>query len=126
MESTRRRCSECRATFTPSPTAGSKQRVCGEACRSQRDRKLARRRRTKDLAGHREDERLRQRAHRAAVCAGTEAAARHAPASPSKQQELHAKMAILVDRVWALSRARMLRDLSGIVALEGAKLADTG
>lgn len=80
----------------------------------------------KDLVAHREDERLRQRAHRVAVRAGSKPAACHAPASPSKQLKLQAEMTILVDRVLAVSRARLLRDLPGIVALEGAALADTG
>ena len=49
---TRRRCSECRHTFIPSPRARSTQRDCCRACRTSRNRKLARaRRRTRSFAG---------------------------------------------------------------------------
>ena len=44
----RRRCSECRCSFTPSPRAVLSQRVCGAACRAARDRKLPRGRRRRD------------------------------------------------------------------------------
>jgi hypothetical protein len=62
---TRRRCIECRRTFTPGPRAVGTQLVCGPACRAVRDRKLARARRQKDVDGFRDDERLRQQASRA-------------------------------------------------------------
>jgi hypothetical protein len=40
-----RRCSECRKTISPAPSASATQRVCSAACRAVRDRKLARARR---------------------------------------------------------------------------------
>lgn len=60
----RRRCSECRRTFTPSPRARSTQRVCCVACRAARDRRLAQIRRRGDLDAFRADERERQRNRR--------------------------------------------------------------
>jgi hypothetical protein len=57
----RRRCTECRCSFTPSPRALATQRVCGSECRAARDRKLARKRRREDLDAYREDEQLRRR-----------------------------------------------------------------
>ena len=56
----RRRCAECRRTFTPAPSALATQRVCGARCRAARDRELARARRARDLDGARTDERVRQ------------------------------------------------------------------
>lgn len=111
----RRRCSECRCTFTPSPRARTKQRVCGPACRKTRDHKLARKRRRNDIDGYRDDERGRQRASRAARAAarGVDPPRdRHAPASDAKSSEVREKIARIVDRAVALSRATLVRDLS--------------
>ena len=117
------RCTECRKTFTPSPRAGSRQRVCGTACRLRRNRKLARRRRREDLLECREDERVRQVAHRAKVRSGRVC---HAQPSDAKTSKLHKKVATLVDRSLARSRATLLRDLRGILPRESEMLADTG
>jgi len=86
---TRRRCSECRCRLTPSPRARTTQRVCGAACRVARDRKLARRRRRKEIADYRADQLDRQQAvrdkrARAKREAAEVGAPRHAPASAAK------------------------------------------
>lgn len=114
---TRRRCSECRHTFTPSPRARSTQRVCCQACRGSRNRKLARVRRRKDLDAYRNDERERQRDRRltkrrsqstpaVALCPRC-----HAHASASKYADLPEDLLRFVDRAFAKSRASLLRDL---------------
>jgi hypothetical protein len=111
----RRRCSECRCTFTPSPRAGLRQRVCGAECRAVRDRKLARARRRSDIEGYRADECVRQKAsrgRRAEAHAGEVGAVRHAPASASKSAELPEEILRFVDRAVAASRATLLRGLS--------------
>ena len=111
---TRRRCSECRCTFTPSPRARTTQQVCGPGCRAARDRKLARARRRADIEGFRADERRRQQARRAdrAEARSVEAPCdRHAPASVAKYSEVQEEVARFVDRVVEASRATLLRDL---------------
>lgn len=126
MPRTCHRCSECRRTFTPSVRAISSQKVCSAECRHRRDRKLARRRRIEELEAHREDERVRQRAHRAKRRGGAECAHGHAPASGRKQLDLQAKVVIFVDRALARSRASLLRDLPEILLRESESLANTG
>lgn len=53
----RRRCSTCRKWFCPALSAIHHQKTCSPECRRKRLRRLARRRRAKDLEGYREDER---------------------------------------------------------------------
>ena len=127
MANTRRRCSECRRTFTPEPTAGMRQKVCGVTCRAVRDRKLARGRRRAELVEHREDERERQRLHRAKGSGRGEGRPPcHAPPSASKVQEVRGKVALFVDRALAQSRASLLRDLAEIMSEKPNFLVDTG
>jgi hypothetical protein len=104
---TRRRCSECRRTFTPSAKAQTTQRVCGATCRAARDRKLARARRRCEVVEHRAEERQRQQASRAL----RKAATCHAPASAAKSAELPEEIVRLVDHALSLSRATLMRDL---------------
>jgi len=116
---TRRRCSECGCRFTPSPRARTTQRVCGAACRAARDRKLARRRRRREIVDSRADERDRQQAVRDRRAQAKREAAesggpRHAPASASKSADLLEEVVRLVDRAVEASRASLLRDLSRI------------
>jgi hypothetical protein len=116
---TRRRCSECGTRFTPSPRARTTQRVCGASCRVVRDRKLARRRRRREIVDYCADERDRQQAVRdRRVQAKREAAAsggpRHAPPSACKSADLLEEVARLVDRAVEASRASLLRDLGRI------------
>src|SRR5262249_26780389 len=115
---TRKRCSECRRTFTPSPRARATQRVCGAACRASRDRKLARARRRRELGEARSDERLRQQQHRekqrrvSAKGAPERAAAQgHAPASRPNPSISQKELAEILDRALELSRASLMRDL---------------
>lgn len=103
----RRRCSECRKTFIPARSAAGKQCVCSPACRKARARKLARKRRGRELEQCRADERERQRAHRAR----SEAAPCHAPASEHKYSISRDEIGKIVDRALALSRATLERDL---------------
>jgi hypothetical protein len=95
------------------------QRVCGAACRVVRDRKLARRRRRREIIDYRADECARQQAVRdRRAQAKREAAAsggpRHAPPSTSKSADLLEEVARFVDRAVEASRASLLRDLSRI------------
>jgi hypothetical protein len=75
-----------------------------------RDRKLARVRRIREPDEARAEERRRQRERRAR-------AARHAPASGRKRLISREEVRLIVDRVLALSRARLTLDLQGF--LEG-------
>jgi hypothetical protein len=111
---TRRRCSECRCSFTPSPRARTTQQVCGPGCRAVRDRKLARARRRADIEGYRADERRRQQARRAerAEARSVEAPRDgHVPASAAKHSKMREEFARFVDRAVEASRATLLRDL---------------
>jgi hypothetical protein len=130
---TRRRCTECRCVFTPSPRAQSTQRVCGPECRAARDRKLARARRRREVDAYRADERGRQQERRAAqaaraaeVRAGQAEAATpdaaqaravtagggcHAPPSASNPSESLDEIVRFVDRRLEVSRASLLRAL---------------
>jgi hypothetical protein len=128
---TRRRCSECGCRFNPSPRARTTQRVCGAACRVARDRKLARRRRRKEIADYRADELDRQQAvrdkrARAKREAAEVGAPRHAPASAAKSAKLPDEFARFVDRAVEASRATLLRDLSRIWPRLRENLAKTG
>jgi hypothetical protein len=111
---TRRRCSECGGGYTPSPRAGSRQRVCGPECRASRDRKLARGRRRRDVDAYRADERVRQRASRdsrAKARAAASGAPCHGPPSAPKSSELPEEVVRFLDRAFEASRASMLHDL---------------
>ena len=100
-----RRCNECRAWFTPKPTATGHQRVCGLECRRLRRLKLARGRRLKDIDEQRIDERVRQRKHRDAAKRGD----CHEPASDAKIAELLEKWLQILDIAARLSRATFQR-----------------
>lgn len=111
----RRRCSECRCRFTPSPRAQTTQKVCGAACRAARDRKLARARRRLEIDDYRADECVRQeasRGRRARARAAEVGEVGHAPASASKSSELPEEIIRFVDRAVEASRATLLRVLS--------------
>jgi AraC-like DNA-binding protein len=124
------RCAQCRKRFVPHPAAREKQRVCGPACRALRDNALARDRRALDLDEAREDERLRQRKHRAAARTPVAAPApapdpppRHAPTSDGKPSKLREKILEVWDEEAALSRARLQRRFARIL---GQSEADSG
>jgi hypothetical protein len=88
----RRKCSECRKWFRPGATAAGHQKTCCEKCRRERRSRLARKRRLADLEAYREEEKHRQRRHRAGVtskakgdaapgsCHGAASGSRHGPA----------------------------------------------
>jgi hypothetical protein len=82
--------------------------VCGAECRAARDRKLARRRRQREVEDARADERERQRARRAKR---STASGCHAPSSAPKPPISRGEIADFVDRAFALSRAKLVRDL---------------
>jgi hypothetical protein len=101
--------------FTPSPRARATQRVCGAKCRVQRDRKLARTRRRRDIEAFRVDEQRRQDDARHGQAKAREAdtgAPCHAPASAPKSAELPEEIVRFVYRAFEASRATFLRDLS--------------
>jgi hypothetical protein len=126
---TRKRCSECRKTFTPSPRAGSTQRVCGAKCRATRDRDLARARRRSDLDAHRSDECERQQTCRRkrAEAAREEGSggARHAPASAAKSLETQDEFVEIVVRLSKASRATIVR-VRSLKRLPARKILATG
>ena len=105
------RCSECRKAFRPEVSATTTQRVCGSPCRSVRNRKLARIRRSQQLEEARTDERERQRACRER----RDASSRHAPASRDKAAKAQGEVADFVDRALARSRATLVREISGMI-----------
>ena len=105
-----RRCAECRKTFTPARSARATQRVCSMACRTARDRKLARVRRRRDLDDARLDDCARQQARRVRL-----AATCHAPPSARKCLLSPKEVGQFVDRALARSRATLVRDLRGIL-----------
>ncbi|HEY8041702.1 MAG TPA: hypothetical protein VIF15_17980 [Polyangiaceae bacterium] len=114
---TRRRCSECRCPFTPSPRAQSTQRVCGAECRAIRNRKLARARRSLAIDDYRADECARQEASRGRRAQGAKAQEAeagevcHALPSASKSLKLPKEFVGFVDRAVEVSRATLLRVL---------------
>jgi hypothetical protein len=122
----RRRCTECRRCFTPSPRAVTSQRVCGSGCRAARDRKLARGRRDVDLAGYREDERLRQQASRARRKAPTRQGGPgcHTPPSARKCADLEEEVALIVARLLEASRATLVREARREVARGAPSLVE--
>ena len=116
----RRRCTECRRSFTPSPRAASSQCVCSPECRAARNRKLARARRSRDIEAYREDEKHRQQQSRAerarTVSPPPDARECHAPPSTHKALDSKQKIDWIVARVMAASRATFVRELTRITA----------
>jgi len=123
LMATRKRCSECRKTFTSAPTARSAQRVCSASCRAARDRKLQRARRRRDLDGYREDERRRQQEHRERR---RSADGGHAPPSERKHLKIKPKIAKIVDRRLKSLRLTLIRDLLEMTPKLSSKLAKHG
>lgn len=139
VRTARRRCSECRKWFAPHPASTVSQKTCGaEACRRSRRGKLARRRRAADLEGARQEERERQRAHRARVRAGADRKTSschapgsggrpcHGPASGTKGRESRREFEILVDRVMSASRATLEREIGVIFEAYAPKRGTRG
>src|SRR5436190_1272203 len=106
-----RRCSECRKTFRPAPSARKTQRVCEAGCRSKRDRRLAQARRRRELAEARAEERARQQACRER----RSKAGCHAAASAPKRSLTQQEVEQFVDRALELSRATLVREVRGIL-----------
>lgn len=113
------------------PSAKGAQKVCCKACRKRRNRKLARKRRRAQPKEYRQDEVLRKRAQRQrereeesrprALTADPESASRqtlgvcHAPGSASNLAEVLDKIDKIVDETFAMSRARLRRELEAMV-----------
>ena len=119
----RKRCTECRGWYGPTPSAVETQRVCGEvACKRARKRKQARARRLARLQDHRADERSRQKEcrerRRAKGC--------HAPASVGKAALVAAGMLEtwdeMVGGLAALSRASLQRRIPRLARLWATKV----
>jgi hypothetical protein len=125
---TRCRCTECKKRFVASAKSGDDQRTCCEACRLQRRRKLARKRRLKDVEGSRADERVRQARRRACLVEaralaaaglaqaqiGSDGGQCHAPASASKSLQLQEEIHQILVGPFRLSRAGFGRELQRI------------
>lgn len=60
----RKRCRSCRKLFYPDACAQQNQKTCNRECRTKRRRRLAKRRRERNLQDYRVEERERQRKHR--------------------------------------------------------------
>lgn len=114
--SNRRRCTECRKSYEPAPSARYSQRVCGAECRKARARKLARKRRRQDLEGFRADERARQQACRERRREGRGC---HAPPSAGKCATLQEQIERIVDKALGLSRATLRREVREIIQERG-------
>jgi hypothetical protein len=121
----RKRCSECRNWFEPSHTAVHTQKTCSRRCREKRRRKLATRRRNRDLDGYRADERQRQ-----ADCRERRRIRRREGAKDSQvsRAALSAQEAILRDEIiesWdrliERSRARFERRIGHLLGRSGKK-----
>jgi hypothetical protein len=97
--------------FTPARSAETTQRVCCAACRAARDRKLARKRRRRDLEGARAEECARQQAWRQQRAA----AGCHAPPSPRKCPLSAREIRLFVVRLLERSRASLTRDVRAIL-----------
>ncbi len=108
----RRRCTECRKSFEVVASAIATQCVCGARCRSERDRKLARKRRLRELVEMRGEERDRQRASRARRSLESGC---HAPPSAPKELLSRGEVGKIVDQALALSRGTLVRDLRGVL-----------
>lgn len=121
---TRCRCTECRKRFVAARTAGARQRVCSEACRAKRRRKLVRRRRRAHAESWRVDERVRQgdlRAKRREERGAGEGAPGsedgrkcHVPASERKCPEVMGQIRQKMVEAFRLSRATFDRELRRI------------
>jgi hypothetical protein len=166
----RRKCSECRKWFRPGATAAGHQKTCCEKCRRERRLRLSRKRRLADLEAYREEEKHRQRRHRAGVTpkakgdaapSGGHAPASecchapasecchapasecchapasepghapasepgHAPASTRKHRESQTVLAEIVDKVLAVSRATLERELLKNIEQFTEKVAQSG
>jgi len=116
------RCSECRKRFEPSPTARETQKTCCLACRLKRRRRMAIRRRKKDLKDNRADERERQRKHRAQEREQREKGKKEVIQSPVSRTGLNWDEAILRaeivekwDKEMAMSRARFDRQIGQLL-----------
>ena len=118
----RKRCSECRAWFTPTARLAKQQRVCGSACRLGRRRKQARRRRAAAPVDFRDEERERKRRSRLeARRAGARAVPKcaqmtgsvgtsHGPGEACKARESLEQFAKIWNSVWDLSRTGWERE----------------
>lgn len=123
LKPVRRRCTVCRKWVFPAASARETQLVCCEECRRERDRALARARRTRELERYRAEECERQRkcrrARRERLGVGparvrvTEC---HAPPSVAKSLETQEKVLETWDRLVALSRATLEQQLGEILA----------
>jgi len=107
----RKRCTECRCWFLTDRRNGRRQKTCGaERCRCSRRRKVARRRRQRELLVHRDAERERQRTCRE----GGGGATCHAPTSGCNSPEIRKKLREVWDNASAASRAYFERSMPGI------------
>ena len=101
------------------------QRVCGAACRTSRDRELARDRRVRELTAFREDERKRQQEVRdrrkaaASGVTGPPVTRRHAPPSGHNTLQFPQKVLEVWDKESARSRATLARILASVAEASG-------
>jgi hypothetical protein len=112
----RKRCTECRRWFEPHAAATKHQKSCSTGCRAKRRRRLARRRRARELREYRVDERERQRACRARRRGEQDAVVSRAGLAvevPAFERDLLE----IVDRHVELSRAGLRREVARLLRL---------
>jgi len=108
------------------------QQTCSKQCRVARRRKLAKRRRRKDLAASRAEERARQQCWREAQkgCAQAPKPAKGRQVSRAtfapQVSVLYEKIAVDWDRMLALSRARFERKIAIFLEQTAEKLGQSG
>lgn len=103
--------------FTPTPSARTTQKVCGPPCRALRDNRHARRRRRDDLDEARDDERERQRKHRAAT---PRPAAPRPPVTPPPEPRRHAPAS---DEILSKTLKKLIQSWSAASDLSRATLS---
>jgi len=130
MRARRKRCTECRQWYEPSPHAEEAQKVCGPKCRQSRRSRQGRRRRAEHVQDERVDERERQqrsrKQRRAQAAAGQGQPAPvegreacHVPGEACKHAEMLGKVLETWDREMELSLASLHRKLARILGGSG-------
>ncbi len=104
----RRRCCECRAWYSPAPSAANTQKTCSPTCRRRRRARQERVRRRADLANARADERERQRKHRA------RGAPEERPDPPMSRAGLGSQVPEIVSEILADVGEAQRRSLTGL------------
>ena len=119
----RQRCTSCRCLYRPSTRAAGAQRTCSPECREVRRRKLAKRRRARELDECRAEERERQRECRARQIGGEGKTRRLSRATLSRPEAiLRDEIVESCDKMMRVSRATLNRRVGLLLGRAGSKL----